>query len=134
MSNSTEGVHDSDNPCLSCGACCAHFRVSFHWMECASASPEGVPDELTSPIGPHRVAMLGTLAKPARCIALEGEVGKVTRCTIHAQRSTPCRNFPASWWETGEHVPECDDARRAHNLPPLLSGTAGRSGACDTPR
>ncbi|HOC10952.1 MAG TPA: YkgJ family cysteine cluster protein, partial [Thermomonas sp.] len=21
------------HPCLSCGACCAYFRVSFHWSE-----------------------------------------------------------------------------------------------------
>ena len=21
------------HPCLTCGACCAHFRVSFHWSE-----------------------------------------------------------------------------------------------------
>ncbi|RBD00840.1 YkgJ family cysteine cluster protein, partial [Xanthomonas oryzae pv. oryzae] len=21
------------HPCLTCGACCAYFRVSFHWSE-----------------------------------------------------------------------------------------------------
>ncbi|MEG6657786.1 YkgJ family cysteine cluster protein, partial [Pseudomonas aeruginosa] len=26
----------TDNPCLTCGACCAHFRVSFYWGECRS--------------------------------------------------------------------------------------------------
>ena len=29
------------NPCLSCGACCAFFRASFHWLETTSA-PDGV--------------------------------------------------------------------------------------------
>ncbi|MPQ71936.1 YkgJ family cysteine cluster protein, partial [Pseudomonas sp. MWU12-2323] len=25
------------SPCLNCGACCSHFRVSFFWGECASS-------------------------------------------------------------------------------------------------
>jgi hypothetical protein len=31
----------SDNPCVSCGACCAHFRVSFYWAE-ADDAPGGI--------------------------------------------------------------------------------------------
>ena len=31
--------------CTSCGACCAHFRVSFYWGECQSGGGL-VPDEL----------------------------------------------------------------------------------------
>ena len=26
-------MSDSLNPCVTCGACCAHFRVSFYWAE-----------------------------------------------------------------------------------------------------
>ncbi|MGB7648286.1 MAG: YkgJ family cysteine cluster protein, partial [Pseudomonas fluorescens] len=33
------------SPCLSCGACCSHFRVSFFWGECASSGGT-VPDDL----------------------------------------------------------------------------------------
>ncbi|MEE1926037.1 YkgJ family cysteine cluster protein [Pseudomonas sp. 148P] len=105
------------HPCLSCGACCAHFRVSFFWGECTSAGG-CVPDDLVVQISPSRVAMIGTDAKPTRCISLSGEVGKAVACTMYEQRSSPCREFDASW-ENGEHNPRCDDARAAHGLPPL---------------
>ncbi|THB82127.1 YkgJ family cysteine cluster protein, partial [Pantoea allii] len=26
-------MSEISNPCVSCGACCAHFRVSFYWAE-----------------------------------------------------------------------------------------------------
>ena len=31
------------HPCLSCGACCAHFRASFYWAEADDQTPGGVP-------------------------------------------------------------------------------------------
>jgi len=105
------------NPCLTCGACCAHFRVSFFWGECLSAGGT-VPDNLVIQVGPHRVAMSGTEARPARCTGLLGEVGSVVRCTLYEQRSSPCREFGASWYD-GEANPRCDAARAAHGLPPL---------------
>lgn len=105
------------NPCLSCGACCAHFRVSFFWGEAQSAGGS-VPDEYLTAINPTFVAMQGTECQPAHCIALEGEVGAKVSCTIYAQRSTSCRDFQASW-QNGEHNPDCDAARIAHGLPPL---------------
>ena len=37
------------SPCLNCGACCSHFRVSFFWGECASSGGT-VPDELGLPL------------------------------------------------------------------------------------
>lgn len=106
-----------NNPCLACGACCAHFRVSFYWGECQSVGGL-VPDELVEQISPHHAAMRGTTAKPARCVSLLGEVGCGVRCTIYEQRSSSCREFEASW-EHGEHNPRCDAARAAHGLPPL---------------
>ncbi|PYC24704.1 YkgJ family cysteine cluster protein [Pseudomonas alcaligenes] len=105
------------NPCIACGACCAHFRVSFFWGECQSAGGS-VPDQLVEQIGPHHVAMLGTTAKPTRCVGLLGEVGGATRCTLYEQRSSPCREFTASWAD-GQHNPRCDAARAAYGLPPL---------------
>jgi Fe-S-cluster containining protein len=111
-----------NNPCLSCGACCAYFRVSFYWGECASAGGP-VPDELVEQVAPNRVAMLGTLGKPARCVSLAGEVGCGVSCTMYEQRSSTCREFEASW-ENGEHNAHCDRARAAHGLPALENGWA----------
>jgi Fe-S-cluster containining protein len=91
--------------------------VSFYWGECQSLGGL-VPDDQVVLITPHRVAMRGTEAKPARCVALLGDVGQGTRCTMYEQRSSPCRDFEASW-VNGEHNPRCDDARLAHGLPPL---------------
>lgn len=106
-----------DNPCLTCGACCAHFRVSFYWGECVSSGGV-VPDALTVPVGPFHVAMLGTEAKPARCVGLLGEVGCSVRCTLYAQRSSTCRDFEAAWAD-GQPNAHCDAARAAYGLPPL---------------
>jgi hypothetical protein len=106
------------NPCLTCGACCAHFRVSFYWGECASAGGS-VPDLLTVPIlGTHFVAMQGTDARPVRCVGLLGDVGGAVRCSLYEKRSSTCREFEAAWIH-GEPNPHCDAARAAHGLPPL---------------
>ncbi|MCU1724815.1 YkgJ family cysteine cluster protein [Pseudomonas sp. 5P_5.1_Bac1] len=115
------------SPCMSCGACCAHFRVSFFWGECASAGG-CVPDDVVVQISPSRVAMIGTDARPVRCISLTGEVGKEVSCGMYAQRSSTCREFEASW-ENGEHNPSCDDARAAYGLPPLQPYDMGSSAA-----
>ena len=115
------------HPCLSCGACCAALRVSFYWAE-------PVPEAVTEPIGPFRAAMRGTNQKPPRCVALEGTVGEAVRCTIYADRPSPCREFAASW-EDGERNERCDEVRARHGLPPLTaeSWTAGAE-ARPTPR
>lgn len=105
------------SPCLSCGACCAHFRVSFYWGECQSAGGN-VPDHLVEQVNPHRVAMLGTATKPVRCVGLQGEVGCAVSCSLYEQRSSTCRDFTASW-EDGQVNPHCDAARAAYGLPPL---------------
>lgn len=107
------------NPCVGCGACCAFFRVSFHWMECKSAGGTGtVPDENTEQVNFHHVAMKGTTGANPRCIKLEGELGKDAKCSDYDNRPTPCRDFDASW-QFGEHEPRCDKARLSHNLPLL---------------
>lgn len=64
-------------------------------------------------------AMKGTEKKhQPKCCALEGRVGGKARCTIYANRPTPCRQFTASF-ENGIANPRCDEARAAHGLPPL---------------
>lgn len=106
------------NPCLHCGACCAHFRASFYWAEGDDATPGGVPVELTAKLTPHLRVMNGTDQPNPRCVALLGDIGQSVRCTIHPRRSSVCRDFVPSW-ENGEHNPRCDAARARWNLPAL---------------
>lgn len=107
-----------DHPCLSCGACCAAFRVAFHWSETEPALGGTVPAELTEVLDPHRLAMRGTQARAPHCIALEGAVGGPTRCRIYTRRPSPCRELRPAW-ENGEPSPQCDRARARYGLPPL---------------
>lgn len=106
------------HPCLSCGACCAHYRVAFHWSETEPAPAPHVPAELTAPVDPHRIAMRGTLAAPVRCVALAGAVGRDAHCTVYARRPSPCRALQPAWAH-GAPSPQCDRARLAYGLAPL---------------
>ena len=106
------------HPCLSCGACCATFRVSMHWSETDPNLGGVVPAELTEPLDAHQVCMRGTWAKAPRCIALDAVIGQYSRCTIHAQRPQACRLVQASW-EFGSADAQCDKARAGHGLKPL---------------
>lgn len=81
------------HPCLSCGACCANYRVSFYWAEADDAPGGIVPVHLTEPVSPHLRCMKGTSGKSVRCIALEGEVGRQVSCRIYHQRPSTCREF-----------------------------------------
>ncbi|NYT23322.1 YkgJ family cysteine cluster protein [Alcaligenaceae bacterium] len=115
--------HAIANPCLSCGACCAHFRVSFYCGEIAiegdSASAGMVPPELVSQVGPLRAAMKGTEYGHGRCIALRGEIGSCeVRCGIYERRPSPCREFNP-WLPDGSPEPDCQRARAGFGLPPL---------------
>lgn len=107
------------HPCFSCGACCAAYRVSFHWSEAEpAAAGTGVPAELAEVLDPFRLAMRGTWARAPHCVALEGAVGTQTSCRIYARRPSPCRELHASW-EDGVPSPQCDRARALHGLVPL---------------
>lgn len=105
------------NPCVGCGACCAYFRVSFHWSECKS-SHGNVDDDKTSQVTPHRVAMKGTEGKNPRCVNLSGTVGVDSSCSDYTSRPTPCRDFDASY-EKNIQSEGCDKARISHGLTPL---------------
>ncbi|HET6435014.1 MAG TPA: YkgJ family cysteine cluster protein [Xanthomonadaceae bacterium] len=106
------------HPCLTCGACCATFRVSFHWAETEPMLGGKVPAGLTEKFDAHRVVMRGTWAQQPRCVALDAEIGVRSRCSIHADKPSVCREVPASW-EYGAPSPQCDKARIAHGLPVL---------------
>ena len=105
------------NPCMTCGACCAYFRVSFYWAE-ASDGGGTVPVHLTEPLTPFLRCMSGTNQKPCRCAALQGEPGVSTRCSIYADRPSPCRTFAMSGVD-GQVNEACNRARARYGLPPL---------------
>jgi Fe-S-cluster containining protein len=106
------------HPCLSCGACCARFRVAVHWSETDAYPGGSVPSGLTEKLDPHRVAMRGTQAREPHCVALQGNVGERVSCAIYAQRPSPCREL-APAWKQGEPSAQCDRARAAYGLAPL---------------
>ena len=106
------------HPCLSCGACCAYFRVSFHWSEADPEQGGQVPIALTEPLRNHERAMRGTSQAHPRCIALDARIGEYSRCSIHDRRPSVCAQVPASW-EFGQASAQCDKARLAHGLPAL---------------
>ena len=106
------------NPCLSCGACCAYYRATFHWSEADDATPGGVPVDMAMDLDQHCRFMKGTGRIPPRCVALEGVIGVSVRCTIYEQRPQVCRGFVPSF-SSGKANPHCDKARLAHGLAPL---------------
>ncbi len=108
------------NPCLSCGACCAYFRVSFHWSETEPELGGKVPIELTEPLRTHECAMRGTSQAQPYCTALDADIGRHSRCTIHDCRPSVCAAVPASL-EFGERSRQCDKARAAWGLPMLTA-------------
>jgi Fe-S-cluster containining protein len=112
----------SQDLCLSCGACCAAFRVSFYWAESEEAAADSVPADMTCQLAPLLCAMKGTDQPHPRCIALQGIVGVSVWCAIYERRPSVCRevtpsgqNGTASFW--------CDRARIICGLPPLVPTT-----------
>lgn len=108
----------SANACLTCGACCTTFRVSFYWGEAAGAPGGYVPAELTEQVAPHLLCMQGTNSSQPRCVALQGEVGQAVSCRIYADRPSPCREFNANL--DGQN-PHCDKARARFGLASLIA-------------
>lgn len=106
------------HPCLSCGACCAYFRVSLHWSEADPDMGGRVPVALTETLRLHERAMCGTNQEHPRCIALDADIGRYSRCTIHDRRPLVCAQLPASW-EFGARSDQCDRSRIAYGLPAL---------------
>lgn len=105
------------NPCMSCGACCAFFRVSFYWAETNDAGGV-VPAQFTEPLTPFLCCMNGTNQKHPRCAALEGTPGVSASCRIYGDRPSPCREFLMSG-EDGKENEACNRARTHYGLAPL---------------
>jgi Fe-S-cluster containining protein len=115
-----EELKIESNLCLSCGACCAHYRASFYWIEAEPALGGTVPAELSVRLNAHELCMKGTEGSHPRCVALQGEIGVRVRCDIYEKRSSTCRNFEMAW-EDGQPNERCDRARLAWGLIPLSS-------------
>ncbi|RUO34174.1 YkgJ family cysteine cluster protein [Aliidiomarina sanyensis] len=107
----------SFNPCVTCGACCASFRVSFYWAEGDDAPQGFVPHQLTEQVNSFYRCMQGTNNSAPRCTALQGEIGAAVGCSIYANRPTPCREFDAN---VDGSNPRCDQARARWGLGPLI--------------
>ena len=98
---------DSVHPCLTCGACCASFRVDFsveEMQERGGTVPGGLAVTVTST--PCR--MRGTDHVPARCAALTGE--KAACCIYEWPRHPAASSRRGTMPATGR---ACDtDCRR----------------------
>jgi hypothetical protein len=67
------------HPCLTCGACCASFRVDFSVYETQELGGD-VPDGLAVDVTDTLRRMRGTDHSPPRCAALTGKVGTQAAC------------------------------------------------------
>ncbi len=99
------------HPCLTCGACCASFRVDFSVWEHEDHGGR-VPAGLAVEVTDSTCRLRGTDHSPPRCAALTGQVGVKASCGIYEWRPSPCREF-----EAGSDA--CARARARHGLPPL---------------
>lgn len=109
----------ADNPCLDCGACCRHYRVSFYCGELDSQPGGHVPADMTVKLTPFRACMKGTETGQGRCMALLDD----RRCEIYAQRPSVCREFPV-WMEDGSMNPDCLRLRTLHGVGAWAPGLA----------
>lgn len=93
--------------CLTCGACCAAFRVSFYWSEARA-----LDDAWIEKAGPFHACMAGTQQAAPRCVALAGEIGQAVSCRVYDARPPACREV-----QPGDD--KCQRARARHGLAPL---------------
>ena len=106
--------HAMTHPCLSCGACCASFRVDFSVHE-SQAQGGRVPAGLAEEVTDHTCRMRGTDGARPRCAALGGKVGEKAHCGIYEWRPSPCREFAAG-------SDACNRVRVRHGMQALDSG------------
>jgi hypothetical protein len=78
-------VSAAESPCQTCGACCAYSR---DWPRFALETEEEI-----LAIPQHYVDdARGTMrCEGDRCMALSGEIGVATACTLYAVRPEVCR-------------------------------------------
>lgn len=94
--------------CLSCGACCTYFRVSFYWAEGLN-----MPEDHVEPLTSVYSCMKGTNQANPRCIALQGTIGEQVSCGMYEARSSSCKEVQIA-------DEQCNKARLAHQMIPLV--------------
>jgi Fe-S-cluster containining protein len=105
-------MNDMDNPCQTCGACCAYSRNWPRFTIEDDAALDLIPAELVN----ERLS--GMRCDGERCCALAGKIGEATSCGIYAVRPEVCRIcMPGD--------PECTLARRKFGLPELGLDSVG---------
>lgn len=105
--------NDASNPCIDCGACCEHFRISFYQGELQSMGGV-VPDDLAVQLTPFMAVMKGTEKGCGKCVALSEEKS----CTIYESRPSVCRSYLV-WEDNGNPNERCQTLRAKQGLPPL---------------
>lgn len=110
---------NESNPCLHCGACCAHYRVSFYCGEIDTQPLGFVPNAMVSKVTPFIACMKGTESGGGRCAALTGTIGEEIGCSIYTNRPTTCREYPV-WMADGTPNPACQTLRAKIGIAPLL--------------
>jgi Fe-S-cluster containining protein len=101
----------AESACLTCGVCCASFRVDFSVHECDDQGGR-VPTGLTDRLNDSLCRMRGTDHQRVRCAALTGTLGQRVACGIYEWRPSPCREF-------SEGSDACQRARSRHGLKAL---------------
>ena len=109
---------DPLDPCVSCGACCASLRVTFHISQLDSEPGGYVPAGLADAETDSLCRMRGTDRSSPRCVALSGKIGESVSCGIYAQRPDPCREFHPHG-VAGISNAACNRVRARHGLPAL---------------
>lgn len=107
------------NPCVSCGVCCALYKVVIEDVETSDQPDGSVPVELTVKSNDNRRFMKGTETFRKRCVALTGTLGTHVACSIYEKRPLACRRFAASWDAEYGGNPLCDRARIRYGMPPF---------------
>ena len=106
---SENGV-SAQNPCQTCGACCAYSQNWPRFSTEDDTALDLIPAALVNARGS------GMRCENDRCAALSGEIGSATSCTIYAIRPEVCRTcMPGD--------AECTLARRKFGLPALQGFT-----------
>lgn len=105
----SEHPEDKKNICISCGACCAAYRVTFYWSE---AMELGLGETYSEKFNSWRLCMSGTRREPIRCRALQGVVGREVLCVVYPRRPSPCREI-----QPGDE--KCNKARIRYGLGPI---------------
>jgi uncharacterized protein len=86
MPGASEQLEEASSfDCQACGACCSFSREWPRFTLEDDAALDLIPAALVDP------ALGGMRCEGDRCLALDGEVGVATSCTIYAVRPDVCR-------------------------------------------